>query len=158
MITSRDDLPPYISVVFRDGAFRAVCLRCGTFLGSDADIRVLKLAEQRHNCVAVLHIDERPTEIIVHCTGRVTSHMTEVLRETVKPLISQSKTVVLDLTDVSYVDSSGLGAIVGLYVSAKVAGRQLKFINLNERVKELFRLTKLGEVLVEGRHPSRGLA
>jgi anti-sigma B factor antagonist len=158
MITSRDDLPSYVSVVFRDNAFHAVCLRCGTFLGSDADIRILKLSEERHNCVKALNIDETPTEVIVHCTGRVTSHMTEVLRATVKPLISQSKTVVLDLTDVSYVDSSGLGAIVGLYVSAKVAGRQLKFINLNERVKELFRLTKLGDLLVEGCDPNLGFA
>jgi anti-anti-sigma factor len=43
-------------------------------------------------------------------------------------------------------DSSGLGAMVGLYVSAKTAKHQLKLINLNQRIKELFSLTRLGDV------------
>jgi anti-anti-sigma factor len=50
-------------------------------------------------------------------------------------------------------DSSGLGAIVGLYVSAKAANSRLKLINLNQRLKELFSITRLGQVLVEGRDP-----
>jgi anti-sigma B factor antagonist len=68
-------------------------------------------------------------------------------------LLSDSKTVVLDLTNVSYMDSSGLGTIVGLYVSAKAANSQLKLINLNQRLKELFSITRLGQVLTEGRDP-----
>jgi hypothetical protein len=50
MTISRDDLPPHVSIVYRDGVFQAVCLRCGSFLGSNADIKVLKIAEQHHNC------------------------------------------------------------------------------------------------------------
>jgi len=57
------------------------------------------------------------------------------------------------LTNVSYMDSSGLGAIVGLFVSAKAANSQLKLINLNQRLKELFSITRLGQVLAEGRNP-----
>jgi anti-sigma B factor antagonist len=53
---------------------------------------------------------------------------------------------VLDLTNVSFMDSSGLGTIVGLYISAKAAECQLRLVNLNHRVKELFRLTRLGEI------------
>ena len=45
-------------------------------------------------------------ETVVHCTGRVVSDAAELLRTTVKPLFSESKTVVLDLTDVNYIDSS----------------------------------------------------
>ena len=90
---------------------------------------------------------------MVRCTGRITSDTAESLKSTVKPLISGGKIVVLDLTNVDYLDSSGLGTIVGLYVSAKAAKSRLKLINLNARLKELFSLTRLGEVMAEGRDP-----
>jgi anti-anti-sigma factor len=99
-------------------------------------------------------IATEPTESVVRCTGRITSDTTESLKSTVKPLISRGKTVVLDLTNVDYLDSSGLGTIVGLYVSAKAANSQLKLINLNKRLKELLSLTRLGEVMAEGRNPN----
>jgi len=101
-----------------------------------------------------LTTDRTPTETIVHCTGKITSNTIQSLKATVKPLFSESKTVVLDLTNVSYLDSSGLGAIVGLYVSAKIATSQLKLINMNERLKELFSVTRLGQFLAEGRDPN----
>ena len=63
-----------------------------------------------------------PDETIVHCTGKITSSTTAELQTTVRALIPETKCVVLDLTDVSYMDSSGLGAIVGLYLSAKRQG------------------------------------
>jgi anti-sigma B factor antagonist len=100
-----------------------------------------------------LAVDRAPYETIVRCTGRITSDTTQSLRTTVKPLFSASNIVVLDLTNVSYMDSSGLGAMVGLYVSAKAAHSRLKLINLNQRLKELFSITRLGQVLVEGRDP-----
>jgi anti-sigma B factor antagonist len=51
---------------------------------------------------------------------------------------------VLDLTDVSYLDSSGLGSVVGLWVNAKKNGCDLKLIRLNDRIKELLRISHLG--------------
>jgi anti-anti-sigma factor len=101
-----------------------------------------------------LTIEKTPTEIIVHCTGKITSDTIQSLKTTVKPLFSESKTVVLDLTNVSYLDSSGLGAIVGLYVSANTANSQLKLINLNQHLKDLFSITRLGQFLAEGRDPN----
>ena len=100
-----------------------------------------------------LTINRTPTETIVHCTGRIVSDTTQLLRTTVKPLFSDSKTVVLDLTDVNYMDSSGLGTVVGLYASSKAANCQLKLINLNERLKELFSITRLGELMAQGHDP-----
>jgi anti-sigma B factor antagonist len=100
-----------------------------------------------------LTTDATPTETTVHCTGKITSDTAEFLKNTVKPLVPQTKTLVLDLTNVSYMDSSGLGTIVGLYISAKVSGCRLKLINLNQRLKELFSITRLGEVMAEGRDP-----
>ena len=100
-----------------------------------------------------LTTDSTSTEIIVHCTGKITSNTIQSLKATVKPLFSESITVVMDLTNVNHLDSSGLGAIVGLYVSAKTSKSQLKLINLNERIKELFSITRLGQFLAEGRDP-----
>jgi anti-sigma B factor antagonist len=100
-----------------------------------------------------LTIDKTPTEAIVNCSGKMTSDTTQSLKTTVKPLFSEGRTVVLDLTNVSYMDSSGFGAVIGLYVSAKAAKSQLRLVNLNERLKELFSITRLGKVMAEGRDP-----
>jgi len=100
-----------------------------------------------------LTTDKTATEITVRCSGKITSDTIQSLKAAVKPLFSEGKTTVLDLTDVNYLDSSGLGAIFGLYVSAKAAKNQLKVINLNERLKELFSLTRLGQLMAEGRDP-----
>jgi anti-sigma B factor antagonist len=104
-----------------------------------------------------LTVNETPTDAIVQCSGRITSDSSESLKATVKPLFSAGKFIVLDLSNVSYLDSSGLGTIVGLYVSAKRAKSELKIIHLNERLKELISLTRLGEFLAEGRDPSEKL-
>ena len=101
----------------------------------------------------VMATDRTATEIVVHSTGKITSDTIQHLKATVKPLLSESKTVVLDLTNVTYMDSSGLGAIVGLYISAKAVKSRLKLINLNERLKEIFSITRMGQVLAQGRDP-----
>jgi len=101
-----------------------------------------------------LHVETAAGECTFHCAGRIVSDTVESLKSEVKPAITRFQTVVLDLTDVNYMDSSGLGAIVGLYVSAKTSNCQLKLINLNQRLNELFSLTRLGEVLAKGRDPN----
>jgi anti-anti-sigma factor len=83
----------------------------------------------------------------VVCHGRVVSETAGQLKEVVKPLIPQGGHIVLDLTDVSYVDSSGLGSLVGLKVSALREGYcKLELANLTPRVKELLRLSNLSQL------------
>jgi len=52
-------------------------------------------------------------------------------------------TVILDLSDVPYVDSAGLGSLVGAYISRHKAGRQIVLAGVNERVLKLFRITRV---------------
>jgi anti-anti-sigma factor len=104
-----------------------------------------------------LTVNETAADAIVQCSGRITSDSSESLKATVKSMFSAGKFIVLDLSNVSYLDSSGLGTIVGLYVSAKRAKSELKIMHLNERLKELISLTRLGEFLTEGRDPSEKL-
>jgi anti-sigma B factor antagonist len=97
-----------------------------------------------------------PEETLVRCTGRITSTTSDTLQTTIRGLIPEAKRVVLDLADVNYIDSSGLGALVGLYVCAKKQNCELKLINLNHRVKELFRITKLASIF-EGHEQLSGV-
>jgi anti-sigma B factor antagonist len=92
-------------------------------------------------------------ETILHCHGRVTSSTLSTLQTAVRALLPDTKAIVVDLTDVSFMDSMGLGSLVGLYISAKKAGSRLRVVNLNQRIKELFSITHLAAVLVEGRDP-----
>jgi anti-sigma B factor antagonist len=87
-----------------------------------------------------------PNETLVRCNGRIVSATSRDLQEKVRALIPGTKRVVLDLTNVSYMDSSGLGALVGIFVTAKRQGCELKLINLNQRLKELFRLTRMAKI------------
>jgi len=103
---------------------------------------------------AVFHYDVQksmengavPVTTIV-CHGRVTSETSSQLKEVVKPLIPLGGRIALDLTDVDYMDSSGLGASVGLKVSALREGYcTLTLVNLSPRVKELLRLSNLTQL------------
>ncbi len=83
---------------------------------------------------------------IVECTGKLTAGLTGILRDEVKRLIPDSKKIVLDLTSLTQMDSLGLGTIIALYVSAKTSGTTLTLINLSPRVRDLFRITKVGSI------------
>ncbi len=61
-------------------------------------------------------------------------------------LRSESVTTILDLTDVPYMDSAGLGVLTNSYVSHQKQGRKLLLVGVNERVQTLFKVTKLDQL------------
>jgi len=69
-----------------------------------------------------LTTEKTPTESTVRCTGEIITETAGQLRDTARGLIGDSKRVVLDFSGVNYLDSSGLGIIVGLLISAKRLG------------------------------------
>lgn len=93
-----------------------------------------------------LDIERKPDAVVVRCAGRIVSTTAPHLQATIRPLIAENKRVVLDLTNVSYLDSSGLGSIVGLWVNSKKNQCDLKLIRLNDRIKELLRISNLGNL------------
>ncbi len=100
-----------------------------------------------------LRIYTQDDATVVECTGRLVSGETDQLRSEVKALFPHAKRVILDLTNVTQMDSMGLGAIVSLYASAKAAGCDLKLINLSKRVREIFSVANLLSVFeVYGEH------
>ncbi len=81
------------------------------------------------------------------CHGRLVNQTAGQIKEVVKPLIPLGGRIVLDLTDVSQLDSSGLGTLVGLKVSALREGYcKLELVNLSPRVKELLSLSNLTQL------------
>ena len=66
-----------------------------------------------------LNVEKTPSETIFHCSGRITSSTSSQLTHAVRDLIPEKKPIVLDLSKVTFMDSSGLGALVGVWVSAK---------------------------------------
>jgi anti-sigma B factor antagonist len=82
---------------------------------------------------------------IVDISGRITlGEGSSALRETVKDLLSKGqKKILLNLGDVSYIDSSGIGELVSSYTSVNNQGGQLKLLNLQKKVHDLLQITKL---------------
>jgi len=82
--------------------------------------------------------------VIVDCSGKIVmGDETAFLRHQVKDLLNESRQIVLNLTEVSYLDSTGLGTLVGLYTSVRSAGGEIKLAGLTGRVKDLLQITKL---------------
>lgn len=82
--------------------------------------------------------------VVVDCAGRIVfGEETSELRDQVKSLISQTGRIVLNLGEVNYIDSGGLGTLVSLYTSAGSAGGAIKLARLTRRVGDLLQVTKL---------------
>ena len=87
------------------------------------------------------------TVTVIKCQGRLIRENTDEIRKVVQPLIQRGGRIALDFADLQYLDSSGLGAIVGLKVSAINRGLcVLELRNLTPRVKELLRISNLLEL------------
>lgn len=79
----------------------------------------------------------------MRCRGKLVTGTTQILQAEVSKLISDSRRIILDLTDLTFMDSSGLGTLVRLYVSCKSAGCDLELINLGQRIRQLFEISNL---------------
>jgi anti-sigma B factor antagonist len=81
---------------------------------------------------------------IVDCNGRIVfGEEASAIREFVKTALAQHKQIVLNLKNTTYIDSGGLGTMVGLYTSAHAAGGDVKLAQLTDRVGQLLQVTKL---------------
>jgi anti-sigma B factor antagonist len=66
------------------------------------------------------------------------------LRDSVRKLIAEGKKkVILNLADVDYIDSSGVGELVGAFTTVRNAGGELKLLNLTQKVHDVLHVTKL---------------
>jgi anti-anti-sigma factor len=83
----------------------------------------------------------------ITCHGRLVAGSSGEISDLVRPMLPLGGRIVIDLGDLNYLDSSGLGALVGLKVSAIKQGfGTVELVNMTPRVLELMRLTKLIEL------------
>src|SRR5271154_2887852 len=78
---------------------------------------------------------------VVRCTGRLTAETSPHLKTEVKALLPHKRR--LDLSELGYMDSSGLGTLVALYISAKGAKCEMQLLNLSPRIRELLSITNV---------------
>ena len=90
-----------------------------------------------------LDIEHDGNKTIVRCHGRIVSGNSGDFYAKVRPLLEANKHLILDLSDVAQVDSSGLGTFVRLYVSSKTVGATIELVNLGKQIRELLGLTDL---------------
>ena len=94
-----------------------------------------------------LAVDRKGNTAVVRCSGKLVSGVNDLLYVQVKQLIPDCKRIVLDLKDLTHMDSMGLGTVVRLYVSAKSAGCDLELTNIGKSVRHLLGVTHLISVL-----------
>ncbi|ADW67246.1 STAS domain-containing protein [Granulicella tundricola] len=82
---------------------------------------------------------------VLDLSGRITLGEGSVtLRDAVRDVLSKgSNKILLNLGDVNYIDSSGIGELVSAFTTVKNGGGELKLLNLTKKVKDLLQITKL---------------
>ena len=95
-----------------------------------------------------MHFEERTVKdvaiVAVHGDITLNKGSDVVLKDKVRSLIEQGHLkIVLDLSNVSYMDSAGLGELVQAYATTKKQGGTLKLLGLTKRIKDLLTITKL---------------
>jgi anti-sigma B factor antagonist len=87
---------------------------------------------------------------LLDVSGRLTSFEIGALRESVSRLVKQSrKNIVLNLSGLQYLDSSGIGELARIYVSVVKESGQMRVVGLSPRVEEILKITQLYQVFPE---------
>jgi anti-sigma B factor antagonist len=93
--------------------------------------------------VLTFEIEREGDAAVVKCHGRLVAGTTEELYLEVKDLLAQKKMVIIDLANLTYVDSTGLGTLVRLHTSARKLGCGFKLLHLGKQLRNLLKLTNL---------------
>ncbi|MCM3693103.1 anti-sigma factor antagonist [Neobacillus niacini] len=87
-------------------------------------------------------------EILVSITGEIDAYTAPKLREELLPLTEgKNKVITVNLKDVSYMDSTGLGVFVGLFKQLNKNDGELKLVELSGTLKRLFKITGLSNIM-----------
>jgi anti-sigma B factor antagonist len=107
------------------------------------------MADQATADRLTLDIERTGDSAVVRCGGQLVLGVTGFLYDNVCRLIPGSKHIVLDLTNLTDLDSMGIGTLVRCYVSAKSSGCRLELINLGKRIRDLLGMTHLLGIFAE---------
>jgi anti-sigma B factor antagonist len=115
----------------------------GAFSAPPATIRI-KALEGAFRLKLTLATRTKDGILMVDCNGQIVfGEESSLLRSTVKNAVSENNRIVLNLGEVNYMNSGGLGALVVLRTTVQDAGGTLKLANLTKPVNDLLQITKL---------------
>lgn len=100
-------------------------------------------------CPLTVEIELKSNVALVKCHGKLIAGVGDVLYLPVNALFPDHKHVVIDLTDLTRMDSLGLGTLVRLYVSARSAGSCVELINVGKQIRELLGITNMLKVFAD---------
>jgi anti-sigma B factor antagonist len=82
---------------------------------------------------------------VLDLSGRITlGEGSALLRSTIRDLLDQKRVnIVVNLADINYIDSSGIGELVGAFTTVKNRGGELKLLQLTKKVHDLLQITRL---------------
>jgi len=115
----------------------------------------------RSETFMLLQTSTRPVgdSLILDCRGKIVfGDETAFLRHQVRDLLNEYRHIVLNLADVSYIDSAGVGTLVGLFSSVQNAGGDIALVGLTGRVKDVLQITKLVTVFETFATPEEAIA
>ncbi|MBI5084937.1 MAG: STAS domain-containing protein [Candidatus Solibacter usitatus] len=97
---------------------------------------------------------------VIDAAGRITlGEGSSTFRDTIKDMTGKGqKKILLNLADVSYIDSSGIGELVSGFTTVSNAGGSLKLLNLTKRIHDLLQITKLYTIFEVFDDEAKGLA
>ena len=106
-----------------------------------------------------LQLEATSNETVIHCRGKITAENSEVFQRQIRELIPESaaqvatigRRIIVDLSNVTHVDSTGLGALLRAWTAAQDKGCDLEIANLNPRVEKLVEITRLDTVFKRAR-------
>lgn len=108
-----------------------------------------------------IEVERRGETLIVRCQGELDLHTAIQFREEVEAYLQRYKTIcnlILNLDGVSFVDSSGLGVILGRYKEIRQRGGQMILVHLQPQVHRVFELSGLFKIMTLRRSEEEALA
>lgn len=93
-----------------------------------------------------LVVEQKDSAAVIRCSGRLVYGVGDQLYNQVRELTPASKRIVLELTALAHMDSSGLGTLVRAYVHCKSAGCALELVNIGKPIRQLLGVTHLLDV------------
>jgi anti-sigma B factor antagonist len=133
---------PELAILFQ----REYVVTIGLFSHGSTDSQIRAFMRLWREGVMALSITNSRIDgvIVVHLSGAIFfDEDSTSLRVRVKDLLDKSRQIVLDLGNVTRIDSSGLGTLVALYASARKVGGDIRLANLGNHIKEALRITRL---------------
>jgi len=101
--------------------------------------------------------DSFPHQEVLTLSGPLTASNAPIFQNAMRRE-EPAETLILDLTDVPYVDSAGLGLLVTAYVSRQKSGRKMVLSGINPRVQRLFDITRVASLFLTFSSPEEAVA